>query len=74
MRHVAFFIPTALAFLGATLGLTTWAAEAHPGALDSNGCHHVRRTGRTICHAGHTKPGEHRRYVGFDGVVRHYSH
>lgn len=60
----------------ATLALlTTMAlAEAHPGALDANGCHRVRKSGRRVCHAGHIRPGEHRRYVGFDGAVRHYSH
>lgn len=59
----------------ATLALfaTSSLAEAHPGALDANGCHRQRKTGRRLCHAGHIKPGEHRRYVGFDGVVRHFS-
>ncbi|WP_428980983.1 YHYH domain-containing protein [Lichenibacterium dinghuense] len=56
------------------LALLLITADAHPGALDANGCHRVRKTGRRICHAGHIRPGEHRRYVGFDGAVRHYSH
>ena len=66
----------AILALSAVLALALLPAEvmAHPGALDANGCHRQRKTGRRLCHAGHIRPGEHRRYVGFDGVVRHFSH
>jgi uncharacterized membrane protein len=74
MRLGAIALPTMLALVSSTLAATTSIAEAHPGALDANGCHRVRRTGQQVCHAGHARSGEHRRYIGFDGVVRHFSH
>ncbi len=60
----------------AVLALALLPAEvmAHPGALDADGCNRQRKAERRLCYAGHIRPGEHRRYVGLDGVVRHFSH
>jgi hypothetical protein len=32
----------------------SWDAQAHPGGLDKNGCHHDRKNGGYHCHRGAT--------------------
>ena len=57
---------TAVIAASSTVALIS-EVEAHPGALDSNGCHHVRRTGAYVCHAGRAWPGHRRRFIGWGG-------
>ncbi|OQW92927.1 MAG: hypothetical protein BWK79_00190 [Beggiatoa sp. IS2] len=42
-----------LFFLTALLSQTTFA---HPGRLDSSGCHHEKKTGGYHCHNGNSQP------------------
>lgn len=36
----------------AGIGLAPWSANAHPGGLNSEGCHNNRKTGGYHCHRG----------------------
>lgn len=48
-------------------GILSNEADAHPGALDRHGCHHVRASGKYICHAGPARRGQRRRFIGWNG-------
>lgn len=49
---------TAIAVAGllAAFGFGAGPADAHPGGLDANGCHHNRRTGDYHCHRAGAAP------------------
>jgi hypothetical protein len=39
-------------FLAAIFIVASLPAQAHPGGLDKDGCHHNRKTGEYHCHRG----------------------